>query len=525
MYKFLPLGTVLQGRYRIVRVLGGGGQGAVYLAEDLNQNRLHVAVKEMRSEAEASGETTDAATAAEDHKQLLDSFNRESEILQRLKHPNMPTFTDAFTLEDRPYLVMEFVPGESLEKKLERRNGQPLPEREALYYAIQIAQILRYLHSQDPPIIFRDVKPANIMVLPNSQCKLIDFGIARTYKVGKRKDTVSMGTAAYAPFEQFGKGQTDRRSDVYSLAATLYHMLTGRPPTPATTPTGVRDQNPGVSPQTEALIIRAMDKDMSRRPQTMREFEQGLRDCLGIPFVPPPPWQPAEGAVTVQPPPIQGPAPPTPIQTAPPPVQPPIQIAAQPPIQIATQSPVQAPVQPVAPPRSPVEFSPPPQAPVQPVVPRTPPPTPTPPLSPADLAQGPRCPVCGRINKLGARFCGGCGTVLVVRPPARLQVLGPKGVLWERPILESENPFTIGRRSISRNVFPHLDLTYSDPNAYISRRHAQIVADERGYSIEDLNSENGTFVNDMRLAPNHPTPLRNGDVVQIGKLQMLFNQG
>ena len=180
----------------------------------------------------------------------------------------MPTFTDAFTREDRPYLVMEFIPGESLEKKLDRRNGQPLPEREALYYGIQIAQVLRYLHSQRPPIIFRDVKPANIMVMPNGQCKLIDFGIARTYKVGKRKDTVSMGTAAYAPFEQFGKGQTDARSDIYSLAATLYHMLTGRPPTPATTPTGLRDLNPAVSPQTEALIIRAMDRDMNKRPQT-----------------------------------------------------------------------------------------------------------------------------------------------------------------------------------------------------------------------------------------------------------------
>src|SRR6478672_11290805 len=262
MYKFLPLGTVLQGRYRIVRVLGGGGQGAVYLAEDLNQNRLHVAVKEMRSEAEASGEETESATAAEDHQQLLDSFNRESAILQALHHPNMPTFTDAFTREDRPYLVMEFIAGESLEKKLERRGGQPLPEREALYYTIQIAQVLRYLHNQRPPIIFRDVKPANIMVMPNGQCKLIDFGIARTYKVGKRKDTVSMGTAAYAPFEQFGKGQTDARSVIYSLAATLYHMLTGRPPTPATTPTGVRDLNPAVSTDTEKLIIQAMDRDM-----------------------------------------------------------------------------------------------------------------------------------------------------------------------------------------------------------------------------------------------------------------------
>src|SRR4051794_40872049 len=152
MYQFLPLGTILQDRYRIVRVLGGGGQGAVYLAEDLQNNKLHVAVKEMRSEAEAAGDEVDPATADEERKQLLDSFNRESEILKTLRHPNMPTFTDAFTLDGRPYLVMEFIPGESFEKKLERRNGQPMPEREALYYAIQIARVLRYLHSQQPPI-------------------------------------------------------------------------------------------------------------------------------------------------------------------------------------------------------------------------------------------------------------------------------------------------------------------------------------------------------------------------------------
>ena len=491
MYQFLSLGDILQARYRIVRVLGGGGQGAVYLAEDLQQNRLHVAVKEMRSEAEASGDETDAATAAEDRQQLLDSFNRESAILQALHHPNMPTFTDAFTREGRPYLVMEFIAGESLEKKIEKRNGQALPEREALYYGIQIAQILRYLHDQRPPIIFRDVKPANIMVMPNSQCKLIDFGIARTYKVGKHKDTVSMGTAAYAPFEQFGKGQTDARSDIYSLAATLYHLLTGRPPTPATTPTGLRDSNPAVSPQTEALIIKAMDKDMARRPQTMMEFEQGLRDCLGIPFVPPQPWDPAAGQAVAMP--ASPPTSPPPTAPPAPPPAPPVQVA---PVAPPSRPPIQVPV---APPRV------------------TPPPA-------VDL-RGPRCPNCGRINKVGARFCGACGTVLAARLPARLQVLGPRGVLWERPILDDENPFIIGRRSISRNIHPHLDLTYSDPSAYISRRHAQVLADERGYHLEDLGSENGTLLNAVRMLPNHPTLLHNGDVVQIGKVQLQFSQG
>ncbi|HMA36038.1 MAG TPA: serine/threonine-protein kinase, partial [Chloroflexia bacterium] len=226
MYSFLPPGTLLHGRYRILRVLGGGGMGAVYLAEDPRLGGAPVAVKEMRTESEVAGDAG-SAEAQEERQQALDSFVREAEILKDLAHPNLPTFSDSFEEAGRPYLIMEFVPGESLEKKLERLDGKPMGEREALYYGIQMARVLRYLHSQTPPIIFRDVKPSNIMILPNYQVKLIDFGIARKYKAGQRKDTVSMGTAAYAPFEQFGKGQTDGRSDIYSLAATLYHLLTG----------------------------------------------------------------------------------------------------------------------------------------------------------------------------------------------------------------------------------------------------------------------------------------------------------
>jgi serine/threonine protein kinase len=186
MYSFLPPGTLLHGRYRILRVLGGGGMGAVYLAEDTQHGGLHVAVKEMRTESETTGDAN-SPEALEERQQAIDSFEREAEILKPLSHPNLPTFSDTFHTGGRPYVVMEFVPGESLEKKLDRLDGKPMGEREALYYGIQVARVLRYLHSQNPPIIFRDVKPANIMVMPNYQVKLIDFGIARKYKVASAK--------------------------------------------------------------------------------------------------------------------------------------------------------------------------------------------------------------------------------------------------------------------------------------------------------------------------------------------------
>jgi hypothetical protein len=503
MYSFLPPGTLLHGRYRILRVLGGGGMGAVYLAEDTQHGGLHVAVKEMRTESETTGDAN-SPEALEERQQAIDSFEREAEILKPLSHPNLPTFSDTFHTGGRPYVVMEFVPGESLEKKLDRLDGKPMGEREALYYGIQVARVLRYLHSQNPPIIFRDVKPANIMVMPNYQVKLIDFGIARKYKVGQRKDTVSMGTAAYAPFEQFGKGQTDGRSDIYSLAATLYHLLTGRPPTPATTPTGLRDLNPAISPETEKLIVRAMERDMGKRPQSAREMEQELRQAYGIPFKEPEPM-PGPGA--------PAPAPPAPAPAAPLIINPP---APAPPAVAAPPAVIMQPA-----PAAPVIMSPAPTA-AAPVAPPAPKPAPAPPATPE---RGPSCANCGYVNKPGAHFCGNCGSSLQGRPAARLQVLGPRGVLWERRIAPNENPFVIGRRSLSRHIFPHLDLTYSDPTAYVSRRHAQVVADGSGYTLEDLGSENGTFVNDLRIAPNQPVPLRNGDLVQVGKVQMQFSIG
>jgi serine/threonine protein kinase/ribosomal protein L40E len=546
MYEFLPIGYMLRGRYRILRVLGGGGMGAVYKSEDTKHSSMPVAVKEMRTDIVAQGaHHTDTelederAREKEERRQLLEAFRREAQILSELKHRNLPRVTDFFTEGGRPYLVMELIPGESLEKRLDRLRGQAMEEAEVLQLGIQLCQVLNFLHTQEPPIIFRDVKPANIMLMPNAQIKLIDFGIARTYKEGKRRDTMSMGTAAYAPFEQFGKGQTDARSDIYSLAATLYHLLTGRPPTPATTPASLRDFNPKVTPQTEKLIIRAMSRDMDTRPQTSAILEAELRNCLGVPYEPPYAEEPdlpeaftgeaASLSMLAQPlAAALGTAGPAregatddgrrttgdrrPATSQRPPASGPLAGGSKSstrPTTAASASGVASGSSPAATTMPPVHL---PEVDIE---------------APGDTRHPARdtrvCMVCGTSNQTKAHFCGKCGASLAGRPAGKLQVLGPNGVLWERRVLE--NPFNVGRRSLSRQVFPHLDLTYNDPAAYVSRQHARIVADAGGYFLEDLGSANGTFLNDRRLPPSVPTRLRNGDRVRIGKVQLNFILG
>jgi len=517
-YEFLPIGYMLRGRYRILRVIGGGGMGAVYKSEDTKHAGAHVAVKEMRTDIEAqsashapSDSEEERAREKEERRQLLEAFRREALILSELNHHNLPRVTDFFTEGGRPYLVMELIPGESLEKKLDRLHGQPMDEAEALQYGIQVCEVLQFLHTQDPPIIFRDVKPANIMIMPNGQLKLIDFGIARTYKEGKRRDTMSMGTAAYAPFEQFGKGQTDARSDVYSLAATLYHLLTGRPPTPATTPNNLRDFNPRLSQKTEQLIIRSMSRDMDVRPQTSIMLETELRSCLGKPYTAPmlEEHQPSQSMQSATQQSIIRPLPSAQNnRPGPSGVTQGASVATA--TTVGTNGPAIMPL----PKDMGVRHSP-----------------PMPPSTiPADQITQPEplptehtCMVCGSKNQLKAHFCGRCGASLAGRPAGKIQVLGPNGVLWERRILE--NPFNIGRRSLSRQIFPHLDLTYNDPAAYVSRQHARILADAGGYFVEDLGSANGTFLNDRRLSGGVPTRLRNGDRVRIGKVQCTFTLG
>ena len=275
----LPPNFILQGRYVIVGKLGQGGMGAVYKVADQRLGGKILAMKEM----------SDAAiTDPQEKAQAIAAFRREAQLLARLNHPNIPKVTDFFTENRKHYIVMEFVPGETLEDRMARQRV-PCSEQEVRQWALQLCEVLSYLHSQSPPIIFRDLKPGNIMLTPQGQLKLIDFGIARFFKPGKTGDTQVIGTPGYSPPEQYGRGQTDARSDIYSLGVVLHHLLTLHDPasTPFKLPP-VRQLNPAVSPQLEQIITKATQPNIMQRYQNVGE----MRQALGLSTLPSPPPSP-----------------------------------------------------------------------------------------------------------------------------------------------------------------------------------------------------------------------------------------
>lgn len=258
---------MLKNRYLIVRKVGQGGMGAVYQVTDTHLNGRICAVKEM----------SDAAiTNPLEKERAVQNYRQEAETLARLEHPNLPQVIDFFEEGGKHYLVMEFVPGETLEDKVERQGG-PLPEDKVLQWATQLCDVLTYLHEQQQPIIFRDLKPANVMVTPRGQVKLIDFGIVRLFKPGKKKDTVAMGTPGYTPPEQYGHAQTDPRSDIFALGATLLRLLTGYDParTPFSLP-ATKTLNPGVSDNIAQAVERALQVNPNKRWASAREMKTAL---------------------------------------------------------------------------------------------------------------------------------------------------------------------------------------------------------------------------------------------------------
>ncbi|MCB0204712.1 MAG: PD40 domain-containing protein [Anaerolineae bacterium] len=260
----LPPNIALQqGRYVILRVVGHGGMGAVYKAADQRLGGKTVAVKEM---------SDTGLPTAQQRQQAVNAFRQEAQMLAHLNHTNLPRVSDYFTENGKHYIVMEYVEGETMEDYLNRCGGS-VSEAEALGWAAQLCDVLGYLHRQSPPVIFRDLKPANVMLTPEGAIKLIDFGIARFFKTGKLGDTLAMGTPGYAAPEQYGKGQTDARSDVYSMGVLLHHALTGYEPalTPFVLPPVCRI-NPSVSVLMEQMITKATQTDQHQRFQSVEDL-------------------------------------------------------------------------------------------------------------------------------------------------------------------------------------------------------------------------------------------------------------
>lgn len=291
----LPQQTVLQDRYVITQKLGQGGMGAVYHASDRRLSTVSWAIKEM---------SESAITGPLELQQARDAFRREAEMLAALSHPNLPRVTDHFEQDGKAYLVMEFVPGETL-LSFVQRTGLPQPLSRVQEWARQLVDVLEYLHSQTPPIIFRDLKPANIMLTPQGQLKLIDFGIARLFKPGQAKDTQAFGTIGYSAPEQYGRGQTDARADVYSLGVLLHQLLTGYDPT--TTPFRLppaHQLNPQIPAHISAALASATDGDPARRFVGVRAFYAALAGTGNQVLVQPgaqPIGQPLGGAIYQRP--------------------------------------------------------------------------------------------------------------------------------------------------------------------------------------------------------------------------------
>lgn len=267
----MPLapGIVINSRYRIIRLLGQGGFGAVYYAWDINLDR-GCALKE---NLETSGEVSR-------------QFVREARILANLSHPNLPRVTDHFIISGQgQYLVMDYVEGDDLDQWISR-TGRPADTAKVIHWISQVCDALSYLHQQDPPIIHRDIKPANIRITPQGKAVLVDFGIAKLYNPQMRTTVGARAvTSGYSPPEQYGQGATDERSDVYALGATLYHLLTGiTPPDSVDLMTGnasplkpAHQVNPAVPPHVSAAIAQAMQSKRELRFQSVQAFQNALQ--------------------------------------------------------------------------------------------------------------------------------------------------------------------------------------------------------------------------------------------------------
>lgn len=290
MHQGLEPGTVLRERYEIAALIGQGGMGAVYKATDRRLPGRLCAIKETWPPAGINAQALAEARA---------QFHREASTLARLDHPNLPKVSDYFSVAppgshpagpERDYLVMDYVPGQDLHQIVQdaRRDGRLLDERQVLGWMAQLCDAVVYLHDQQPPVLHRDIKPANVKLTPEGRIKLVDFGLVKPLDPDDPKTLTGLrgiGSLPYTPIEQYAGdvGHTGTRSDLYSLGATLYHLLTGQPPASAQDrfldPKALllpRQANPALSPQVEQAVLAALALHPDDRPASVAAWAQML---------------------------------------------------------------------------------------------------------------------------------------------------------------------------------------------------------------------------------------------------------
>ncbi len=268
--KHLYTNRLLRQRYRIVNKRGHGGFGHVYKAEDTQIGNRLVAIKELLLQEGLSPQEIAETTK---------TFKSEAEMLASLKHPNLPSIIDYFDENGICYIVMDYIEGQTLEEYLNKLPDSRLSLRDTLTVGLNLCNVLNYLHNRQPPIVYRDLKPANIMLTSEGYLYLIDFGIARHFKQGQAKDTRPLGTWGYAPPEQHGHGQTDAKSDIYSLGATLHQLISGI--NPSENPfsfISLQSFDPLIPAGLSSLIAWMVEKDTNKRPPDMVFIKQELEN-------------------------------------------------------------------------------------------------------------------------------------------------------------------------------------------------------------------------------------------------------
>lgn len=255
----LEIGSLVDGKYKILNVIGHGGMSVVYMAINEKANKTW-AVKEVRKDGRLNFE------------EVKQGLTVETNMLKKLRHENLPSIIDVIEDEDAFIIVMDYIEGKPLSDAIQEHGAQS--QEDVLKWAKQLCKVLGYLHSQTPAIIYRDMKPSNVMLKPDGNLVLIDFGIAREYKEQNLADTTCLGTIGYAAPEQFGgRGQTDARTDIYCLGATLHHLITGQDPCkPPYTRYPIRHYNASLSTGLEKILVRCTQDNPEERYQSCAEL-------------------------------------------------------------------------------------------------------------------------------------------------------------------------------------------------------------------------------------------------------------